>query len=206
MISWQWLTTNSITLQGLFAAIGAVLTFVTIVVLVITWRAVKRQAIASEKLTEATERQIATSTEQAKAAREQVEVARRQITESLRPILVARLGGTSEINTGEIVQQVKIKNEGAGVALDVWWTHGKPNHQAYSRRRIDVGILPPGMKCTITVNKRKAIAEGFVIIYRSLSGILSATMVERESNEGANVYYSEVDEDFKNLGDIIPPI
>lgn len=48
---------------------------VTIVVLLITWWALARQARAAEELTKATSLQIKTGQEQARAAKEQVEVA-----------------------------------------------------------------------------------------------------------------------------------
>ena len=84
------------------------LSLVTIVVLIFTWRAALKQAMAAEKLTEATDQQIQTGAEQAAAARDQVNVAKRQITESLRPLIIIR-------HTGPIPPGLKIdlmlKNE-----------------------------------------------------------------------------------------------
>lgn len=205
---WQWLTANSIPLQSLFAAVGALLTVVTILVLVITWRAVKRQALASEKLIESTTYQISTSMDQAKAAREQVEVARRQITESLRPILLARIGLRDTNNKGEIILHLTVKNEGAGAALDAWWTYGKPNQHPYAGHkhgRLGLGILAPGIECNISVEDKQAFAYGVLIVYRSLSGILSATEIERESVEGKNIYHPDAEKDFNGLSDLTFP-
>ena len=170
------------------------------VVLIFTCRAAFKQAEAANKLTEATNKQIKATEDQAKAASEQVEVARRQITESLRPILIARSGGIMGGNN-----HVKIKNEGAGVALNVWWDYGKPSRRAntpYSPKDIDVGIIPPNTEYTIEVDERKRSAEGLTIIYHSLSGILSATMIDRESAGCKNVYVPEVDWELKKLHNV----
>ncbi len=48
MNAWSWLNANSGGLQSIFAILGVVLTVASIFVLTVTWRAIRRQALASE--------------------------------------------------------------------------------------------------------------------------------------------------------------
>jgi hypothetical protein len=177
----------------------------TIVVLIFTWRAALKQAWAAEQLTKATDQQIKMTADQANAAPEQVEVARRQIAESLRPILVARLGSYGAATPNRFVS---IKNEGTGTALNVWWAYGKPTTRplvAHSESMVGVGILAPWMEHSIAADEGQRSASGISIVYRSFSGVMSVTHIERESSESKNIYYSEVDKDFKKLDDAVIP-
>ena len=149
--------------------VPSVLSIVTIVVLIFTWRAALKQAKAAETLTESTKQQIRANEASASAAREQVEVARRQITESLRPILTF-LNGT-------IAGQGCALNEGNGVALDVWWTYGNWGGKISERFELGRRLAPPGRDLRFTFDKQKMEAKGLLIVYRSLAGVTSATSV-----------------------------
>lgn len=146
-----------------------VLSLVTIVVLVFTWRAALKQARAAEALTESTMQQIRANEASALAAREQVEVARRQITESLRPILTF----SSETLAGH----GRATNEGNGVALDVWWTYGNWGGKISERFELGRRLAPPGRDLKFRFDKQKMEAKGLLLVYRSLAGITSATSV-----------------------------
>jgi hypothetical protein len=163
----------------------------TIIVLAITLWAVVRQARAAEKLTKATDQQIKTGEEQAKAAREQVEVARRQITESLRPILICDVSPPfSKADGFGSVQDVKVQNNGAGTALDVWWSYGKFGDPPaiLDHYRVQSGILPPMSSATFQVRESLAVTKGIVIIYTSLSGIDSVSTLYWEGNDWVPQY------------------
>lgn len=172
------------------AIIEIALQAVTILVLLITWSAIRRQADASEKqarasesqasaadkLTKATEQQIKASEEQAKATREQVDVAKRQITESLRPILTfptmpRTIPATQAMASADVI---KVQNTGVGTALDVWWSYGKfgTASSVLQPKRVGSGILPPMREDSFEIlDSRAASTEGIVIAYRSLGGI-----------------------------------
>jgi hypothetical protein len=146
-----------------------VLSLITILVLIFTWRAALKQARAAEALTESTKQQIRANEASAQAAREQVEVARRQITESLRPILIF----SSETLAGH----GRAANEGNGVALDVWWTYGSWGGKISERFELGRRIVPPGRDLKFRFDKQKMESKGLLIVYRSLAGITSATSV-----------------------------
>jgi hypothetical protein len=75
---WCWLSSNSAALQSI-AALGSVaLAAITILVLIATWRAIKRQAAAAEEQTEAARALTRVATEQTKAAIDAAESARKQ--------------------------------------------------------------------------------------------------------------------------------
>jgi hypothetical protein len=173
-------------------AIGTVLQILTIIVLFVTWRAILRQANAAEKLTTATDQQIKTGQEQAKAAREQVEVARRQIAEALRPILVLRYLP----NPSNERLEIAIRNDGGGVALDVWWSYGKfvDSHMVLERHRIERGIIPPTREAKFTTNEVRAVRESIVIVYESLARIASATTVQWDGNYWVSDYIQDASE------------
>lgn len=150
-------------------AVTTGLSVTTIVVLVFTWRAALKQARAAEKLTVATDQQIKTGADQAEAAKAQVEVARRQITESLRPILLGSVVQSRNAPNGSFCN-VTIKNDGAGVALDVWWTYGKPGCEPSPQTTVGYGIMASGVEHMFEVDEARASTEGVLILYRSLSG------------------------------------
>lgn len=180
---------------------------VTIIVLGVTWWAVRRQARAAEKLIQATEQQIETGQEQAKAAKEQVEVARRQITEALRPILTSRVMQTVQTATGSLLD-IEVQNNGAGTALDVWWSYGDygAHHMTLQRHRIQSGIIPPTRGASFRVEEARVVHEGIVIAYESLAGISSASTLKWEGNAWVPAYIPDASEWTRSLlGKLIGP-
>jgi nitrogen regulatory protein PII-like uncharacterized protein len=199
MSFWSWLNLNAVSLQSFSAFAGTVLTAVTIGVLIVTYRAVSKQARAAEKLTEATERQIQLTKDQAEAAKQMVEVTKRQITESLRPILIVRLIDRIQITPGSFELKLKVSNEGAGVALDVWWMYGKPGIDPHQRNRVGEGIIPPGEERFLQVPEPIAANEGVLIVYESLSGITSGSGFDWKGQDAALTYYPELNDWAKSL-------
>jgi hypothetical protein len=175
------------------AAFQNILTLVTIGVLIGTWVAIRRQAVAAEKLTEATNEQIKTSKAQAAAAKEQVEVARRQITESLRPILT--------FSCQEIYSKGYAKNEGSGVALDVWYTYGSliATSQVEGRYILDRALIPPGGELEFPYSPANMQAYGgLLMVYESLSGRVSATHASIVNHQIRLDYHDDVTEWARN--------
>ena len=179
--------------------VNTALQLTTIVVLIFTCWAAFKQADAAKKLTKATDRQIETSAEQAKAAMEQVAVAKRQITESVRPILTVRMFDKITITPNTFELNLKITNEGAGVALDVWWMYGKPGIEPQQRNRVEEGIMPAGVERLLQVPEPIAAQEGVLIVYESLSGITSGTLFEWKGQDAALTYYPELNDWAKSL-------
>jgi hypothetical protein len=122
---WNWLNANSGALQGLFAIVSAVLTAVTIVVLVVTWRVIKRQAIASELQADAARALTRVAEEQTKAAidatessKRQADLLARQYELSTAPLLVG------EPDDRPKMKNCKVVNRGQGVAFQVFYWQG----------------------------------------------------------------------------------
>jgi hypothetical protein len=178
---WHWLISDP-------AAFQNILTLVTIGVLIGTWIAIRRQAIAAEKLTEATSEQIAMSKAQAAAAKEQVEVARRQITESLRPILT--------FSSKAVYSKGYVKNEGCGVALDVWYTYGTFVAPSQPDRRyiLDRALIPPGGELEFSYGQSRFETKGLLIVYESLAGRVSATHASIVNRRIRLEYHEDVTE------------
>ena len=194
-------------IQAIAAVVSAIVGLITIFVLVSAKRAANRQAKAAErqaeaaqKLIDVTDRQIATSTEQADAAREQVALAKRQITESLRPIIIIRHDGP---NPPGLKIDLVLKNEGAGVALDVWWMYGNfgDNPNTISQRnRVAEGILAPQMKRSLTVETSLALSKGVLIAYESLAGVSSGTRITWQGGKDSKIdYYPDMNEWTRSL-------
>jgi hypothetical protein len=122
---WHWLNSNASQLQSAAALSGIVLTLVSILVLFVTWRAIKRQAIASELQADAARALTRVATEQTKAAldaaessRRQADLLARQYELSTAPLLV------SEPDDRPNMKNCKIVNRGQGVAFQVFYWQG----------------------------------------------------------------------------------
>lgn len=157
---------------------GVTLQWLTILVLILAMIAAWKQARAAAKLTEATERQIQTATEQAKAAKEQVDVARRQMTEALRPILVLANSPEPGQVSGGAELELCVRNDGLGVARDVWWWE-YPNpigEIAGNIPTVGSGIIPPKSDSCFRV-RESVVGNGVLVVYDSLAGISSGTRI-----------------------------
>lgn len=185
--------------------IGMVLQALTIIVLLITWWAIRRQARAADQqaraadeLAKATCQQIQMAEEQARTIREQVEVAKRQITESLRPILTLPtmprpMPSTQTMASSDVI---KVQNTGVGTAFYVWWSYGEVGTPAnvIQRRRVGNGILPPMRESTFEVMDSRASTEGIVIVCTALDGSDSATTLKWNGNAWVPDYVPNVND------------
>ncbi|MFI5090872.1 MAG: hypothetical protein ACHP7P_12510 [Terriglobales bacterium] len=99
---------------------------ITIYVLVVTWKAIKRQAAAAEAQAEAARALTQVAKDQTKAAMDAAESARRQsdllssqIEQSVAPLLVAEPDGSGQLGNYKLV------NRGPGVAFKIFYWRGE---------------------------------------------------------------------------------
>jgi len=125
MDTWCWLNANSGALQSLFAILGAVLTVASIFVLTVTWRAIMRQALASElqadaarALTQVAEEQTKAAKDAAASAKTQCDLLSSQLELSTAPLLVAEPDDRSNM------KNYKLVNRGQGMAFQVYYWQG----------------------------------------------------------------------------------
>jgi hypothetical protein len=121
----DWLARNSAAFQSIAAACNVALALITIVVLVVTWKAIMRQAKAAEDQTEAARALTQVAKDQTKAATDAAESARKQsdllsaqIEQSTAPLLVA------EPDEREGMRNCKLVNRGTGVAFQILYWQG----------------------------------------------------------------------------------
>ena len=121
---WQWLSdrSNSAAVEAIGSLLSGAVGTLTIIVLLITWSAVKRQAIAAEgqtaasrALIEAAQQQTKATSEAAAAAEEQSKFLNLQYEQNMAPLIVVRLTGGG----------LNLKNVGAGAAFGVVVMRGK---------------------------------------------------------------------------------
>jgi len=158
----------------------------TLVVLFFTWKAIQRQGVAAEKLTEATQKQIETSKIQAEAAVDQQRLTRRQLEEALRPILLF-LGEGSGSN-GQ--RKTTLKNDGVGPALDIRWFYGAlPERQS---RELNPTIIAAKREEDFPYNWDDATANGICLIYKSLTGSKNATQITWKNGSMHTDYIEDI--------------
>jgi hypothetical protein len=117
---WGWLTvpSNGAAIQAAGSLLSGVVGILTIIVMLITWRAINRQAVAAEEQTkvsraliEAADRQTKATIDAAAAAKEQGRLLALQYEQSLAPLIVGRLSiggpnGMFTLRISEISGQV----------------------------------------------------------------------------------------------------
>jgi hypothetical protein len=167
MNSWQWLNTNSGAVQSTAAILAAVLTVVTIGVLIVTWKAIKVQADAARALTQTAERQN-------RLLSDQIEL-------STAPLLVF------EPDDREIPQGVKVVNRGQGVAFQVhFWQGGFENFHprpgtGYAYKVLDPSTIAPGMFVYLYVDP---LWREWTVKYRGIDDQARATRMNRDNMGG----------------------
>ncbi|MGA3160290.1 MAG: hypothetical protein ABSC77_03660 [Terracidiphilus sp.] len=148
---WGWLDFNSGAVQSIASLFSIALAAITIGVLFITWRAIKRHATAAEAhaeaaraLTQVAKDQTAAAFETAKLAQKQVELLSSQIEQSTAPLLVAERDDTMAFPTYDLV------NRGPGVAFQIFFWVGKldlkNSGQQFSIQFIEPSTLGPGSR------------------------------------------------------------
>ena len=129
-----------------------------------------------------------------------------QITESLRPILMVRPFHIEKLPDGSDEIVMKVVNEGAGVALDVWWMYGKPGRDPDERHHVQDGLIPSKIDRYFRVSGPRAVNEGVLVVCESLAGITSGTGIEWNMGDATLTYYAEIDDWAKNLlGRVLRP-
>lgn len=154
---WVWLKSNSVELQSLVALVGTFLSIITIIVLSITWNAIKRQADAARALQHAAVEQTAAAVDAAASAKRQAELLMSQLELSSAPLLV------SESRPGPIKV---IVNRGQGVAFDVkYWEGDKDECKTIWRPQITT--LAPACESALRFN---GYPEMWTISYKGIDG------------------------------------
>lgn len=113
MTLWYWLSANSEALGSLVAAVGLLLSAVTIWVLFVTWRSIRAQAEAARALT-------VVAKEQADAAKKQTEVAEQQRVASERVALAAEKQVEAAIGSSAVAEAQRKATEEAARAERVY--------------------------------------------------------------------------------------
>ena len=123
---WCWFDSNSAVIQGIAALSSVALAAVTISVLVVTWKAIKRQAIAAEEqakaaraLTQVAKDQTKAAIDAADSARKQSDLLSSQIEQSSAPLLVV------EPDERQGWKNCKLVNRGPGVAFKIFYWNGE---------------------------------------------------------------------------------
>lgn len=157
---WAWLQSNSAPLQSIAALILAVLTFVTIWVLIVTWRAIKRQAVASELQAKASRALMGVAEQQTKAtqagaaaAQRQADLVAAQTEMSIAPLLVAEV---DEANPIAGHKSYRLFNRGQGIAFQVHYWEGHVNARFSSRtiRSVHPPTIGPGASAQVVIDGR----------------------------------------------------
>ena len=159
MSFWHLFETNSGPIQSIAALFSIALTVVTIFVLFVTWRAIKRQATAAEEqadaaraLTQVAKDQTVAAFEAAKFAQRQSELLSSQIEQNTAPLLVAELDEELASVAYNLV------NIGPGVAFQIFFWVGtldmKNQGQQYSIQFIEPSTLGPGNRARLPMPPR----------------------------------------------------
>lgn len=188
---WVWLQRNSASLQSIAALAGAVLTLVTIWVLVITWRSIERQAVASELQAGAARALMRVAEEQTKAAQASASAANMQtrlfadqLELSTAPLLVFE--PDARVNNN----QWRLVNRGKGIAFQVHLWQGGFEHfhprpgTGYSYQILTPSTLAPGEFVYVDI---PALWKTWTLKYRGVDDQTRATKMNRD-NQGGQHY------------------
>jgi hypothetical protein len=180
---WGWLSTNSAAVQAIASALSVVVGIVTIFVLGVTWRAIRRQARAAEEQTaasgaliEAAQQQTKATDEAAAAAKEQSRLVALQYEQSMAPLIVARrtIGGPARAFT-----MLQLTNVGSGAAFRVILVKGKVDlegqNKSYQTIDSSPSTLGPGEEWEANFDPD---ADGFMtVLYRGSDRIDRYTII-----------------------------
>ncbi len=185
MNAWCWLNANSGALQSLFAILGAILTVASILVLTVTWRAIKRQARASElqadaarALTQVAEEQTRAAKDAATSAKTQCDLLSSQLELSTAPLLVA------EPDDRPNMRNYKLVNRGQGMAFQVCYWKGMRDEKPEQ-----VGLVTPTQPSTLApgIPVYVPIPPGWsfwTAQYKGIDGQERWTVIYRDVNNG----------------------
>jgi hypothetical protein len=124
---WCWLNSYSAAVQSIAALCSALLALFTILVLIVTWKSIKRQAAAAvdqaeaaRALTKVAKEQTRAAVDTAESARRQSELLLSQIEQNTAPLLVAEPDDRYGVN----LRNGKLVNRGPGVAFQIFFWQG----------------------------------------------------------------------------------
>jgi len=191
---WQWMNGNSGALQSIAAIVSLLLTGVTIVVLLVTWRAIRDQAKEARALTAAAKEQIGVLKVQtmeltnqayaASAASKATAVANELAVESnrlfqeqllgeMRPVLVFAMTFDPERHA----TRDAVKNVGRGIAVDIQMCLGLPKDNTPGRYLSVRSVIGAGDEVAISLNQKLMRESGITIRYSSLDGRRFSTVI-----------------------------
>jgi len=175
-----WLSNNS-------EAIQSILSGITIVVLVFTWRAANKQAHAAEAQAEAAraltivgKAQTAAAEIAAQLALKANELTRIQMLARMRPILVMVQDPLRRAGTADKMNYF-IRNQGPGAAQHVAWWYGRPNRPPRFDQRVSSSLIGSGHDAEIVLNLDQVAHDEVTISYDSLDGQGYLTFVSIEN-------------------------
>lgn len=180
---WQWLRCNAAAVQSIAALLSAALSLITIVVLVITWKAIKRQATATEEqaeaaraLTQAARDQTAAAADAAESARRQSDLLSSQIEQSVAPLLVAEPDDRPGYRGYRLAS-------GAGVAFQIFYWKGglevKNTGHIEGIVVVQPSTLGPGNSAYLPIPPAW---EAFTVRYKGIDREERWTVVYRDRN------------------------
>ena len=205
---WNWLTANAPALQSLAALVGEALTFLTIVVLIVTWRAIKAQADAARAL-------IRVATEQTEVARQQTESIKGQADAALKSVSATNAANriSEEANRLSVermradllpilifnyaldqpihVTKNVIRNVGRGPAKDVQISVGRAKDEAPKTYIPSRTLIGSGDEVSFEINRELFKKTGMTIHYASLDG--------RRLVSSVYIYEGSIKHDFEEL-------
>jgi hypothetical protein len=179
---WCWLTANSEALLTLAALVGAILSVVTIFVLIVTWRAIKAQADAANALTDVANKQLVAAVassavadaqrkateDAANAERAHSELTRHQILAQLRPVLVFGIKLHPTMG-GSIITFVE--NHGEGIALNIRvQIVQRTTKEPWKEVQVGVNVLGPNKNAEFSYDHRNTVDGRIQARYDSLDG------------------------------------
>jgi len=184
---WTWLNANS-------GAIQSVLALVTILVLAVTWRAIKVQADAARALTKVAIEQTEAIRKQADAALQSVAATNdanrlsvEQMKADLLPILIVDIAVNQPVN----LTKNAIRNVGRGPATNVQISIGMAKDEAPKSYIPCRTLIGSGDEVSFPINREAFMKSGVTIHYTSLDRRCFASSVY--------VYEGSVKHDFEEL-------
>ena len=183
---WCWLSANSSALQGIAALFGVALASVTIYVLFVTWKAVRRQAAAAEDqaaaaraLTVVAKEQTKAAVDAAAAAQRQSDLLSAQIEQSVAPLLVAEPDDRPDF------RNYKLVNRGPGVAFHIFYWNGglevKNRGEGIPVTPVQPSTLGSGNFAYLPIPPAW---EVFTVMYKGSDRNQRWTVVYRDANKG----------------------
>ena len=162
----HWLNYNAPALQTLAACIALLFFLFTVIVLLITHRATKIQAVAAKMQAAAAESMTAAASKQTAFSEQLVKAAKRQLEESVRPMLFV----PATISALPTLTNLYIENLGNGPALEIRYAYARFGEKLIMENLVVPGTIIKGGSFSFMIDSDLARSKGLIFLYRSLSG------------------------------------